>query len=881
MKKNLLFITFSMILLTVSYAQTYTFTNCGATGAIGPNQTQVNNTYGTGNALNGNVTSSSGIQQWTVPVTCTYRITARGANGGGQGSTSTLRGGYGASIQGLFTLTQGNVLYIAVGQQGTANNYSGSNWSASGGGGSFVVNNTTNSILVIAGGGGGRAGNDNAAKDASISSGNGNNGNPSNQSAGGSSGSGGGASTNTYGAGGGGYAGNGTNATRAGGGLSFTNGATGGVFICSTVITCPGGFGGGGGSDHRQCTGSNNGGAGGGGGGYSGGGGGGVGGGGGFINNGTTPSNTLLASASQGSVTIEILNTTPTGASFSTGATTLCVGGSSTYTASASGGTSVIYSILSGGGASIDSITGIVSSVTSNFTVRATISNCAGSVVVDRVVTVQAAGTAPTAITGITTICSGTTTTLTATGGNANTKWFTSSCGGTQVGTGASFTTPSLTSATTYYAANEACGGITSCATTTVNITPSSTAPTAITGTTTICSGTTTTLTATGGNANTKWFTSSCGGTQVGTGATFTTPSLTTATTYYAANEACGGITSCATTTVNITPSSTAPTAITGTTTICSGTTTTLTATGGNANTKWFTSSCGGTQVGTGATFTTPSLTTATTYYAANEICGALSSCVNTVISITSIPISPAAIAGPATLCVNTIALYSTTNVNVVSYVWTLPSGWNGSSASNQINTTAGSSSGSIAVVATNNCGTSNPTTLPVTVNTAPTVSLTAFNDVCNSASPFALTGGIPSGGTYAMNGTAATLFTPAGAVRTDTILYTYTDANTCFASATQLIKVKNCTGIEGLASETIHLFPNPVTDELKVKVNKGTYEVVIYDQIGKIVENINWNLFQNEEKALNTSLYSRGIYFLSIKRVGEQMKTFKFVKKE
>ncbi|MBU3659095.1 MAG: hypothetical protein FGM14_04450 [Flavobacteriales bacterium] len=80
--------------------------------------------------------------------------------------------------------------------------------------------------------------------------------------------------------------------------------------------------------------------------------------------------------------------------------------------------------------------------------------------------------TAPTAITGNTTICSGGSTTLTATGGTATSQWFTGSCGGTLVGTGAS-TTVSPTSNTTYFVRNftSPCG-FSSCVSTTVNITP-------------------------------------------------------------------------------------------------------------------------------------------------------------------------------------------------------------------------------------------------------------------------------------------------------------------------------------------------------------------------------------------------------------------------
>lgn len=56
-------------------------------------------------------------------------------------------------------------------------------------------------------------------------------------------------------------------------------------------------------------------------------------------------------------------------------------------------------------------------------------------------------------------------------GGNASSQWYTGSCGGTLIGTGASITvTPSTT--TTYYVGNMSCGTLTSCASTTVTVNP-------------------------------------------------------------------------------------------------------------------------------------------------------------------------------------------------------------------------------------------------------------------------------------------------------------------------------------------------------------------------------------------------------------------------
>jgi hypothetical protein len=71
--------------------------------------------------------------------------------------------------------------------------------------------------------------------------------------------------------------------------------------------------------------------------------------------------------------------------SFTSGATTLCAGATSTYIATAIGAQSTSYSIIGGTGATINSVTGVVSNVTGDFTVRATFTNaCGGSSTFDR-----------------------------------------------------------------------------------------------------------------------------------------------------------------------------------------------------------------------------------------------------------------------------------------------------------------------------------------------------------------------------------------------------------------------------------------------------------------------------------------------------------------
>ena len=75
-----------------------------------------------------------------------------------------------------------------------------------------------------------------------------------------------------------------------------------------------------------------------------------------------------------------------------------------------------------------------------------------------------------------------------------------------------------------------------------------------------------------------------------------------------------------------------------------------------------------------------------------------------------------------------------------------------------------------------------------ITVNTAPTVTQSAFASTCDNIATVALTGGSPAGGTYSGTGVTGTDFDPSAG--TQPITYTYTDANNCTNSATATITV-------------------------------------------------------------------------------------------
>ena len=125
------------------------FTNLGASGRLGPNTL---GSHYKGQHHDGQVTLSSGIQQWTVPYTGEYRIEAVGAAGGHDiYSTPGQNQGRGARMIGTFNLSKGEIIQILVGQEGGINKNS---QTSGGGGGTFVVRGS-NTPLIIAGGGGG------------------------------------------------------------------------------------------------------------------------------------------------------------------------------------------------------------------------------------------------------------------------------------------------------------------------------------------------------------------------------------------------------------------------------------------------------------------------------------------------------------------------------------------------------------------------------------------------------------------------------------------------------------------------------------------------------------------------------------------------------
>lgn len=333
--------------------------------------------------------------------------------------------------------------------------------------------------------------------------------------------------------------------------------------------------------------------------------------------------------------------------------TTICAGATANLTATAPGGTYEWYTAATGGTplATATSYTTPALTATTTYYVQTTVGGCPGprTAVTVTVTPLPAAPTAPG-----TTICTGNTATITATGPGGTYQWYDAATGGNLLVTAASYTTPTLTAAATYYVQTTVNGCTGPRTSVTVNVNPPPAAPTALG--TTICSGSTATVTATAPGGTYSWYSASSGGTALGTGASFTTPVLTSTTTYYV-ETLLGCVSSRTPVTVSVTPLPAAPT-VAGTT-ICAGSTATLAATAPGGTYQWYDAAIGGTFLGSGITFTTPTLTSTTTYYIQTTVNGCPGPRTAATVTVTPLPAAPTA-AG-ATICAdNNVTLTAT-----------------------------------------------------------------------------------------------------------------------------------------------------------------------------------------------------------------------------
>ncbi len=267
-------------------------------------------------------------------------------------------------------------------------------------------------------------------------------------------------------------------------------------------------------------------------------------------------------------------------------------------------------------------------------------------------VTVNSPSAAPSSATASNNPTCGGAVTLTEIGGILGTgavyNWYSGSCSGTLVGTGASIVV-SPSSTTTYYVSASGTCNTTACASITVTVNSFSTAPSsAIASPNPVCSGLSTALTQNGGllgsGAVYNWYSGSCGGTLVGSGSSISvTPA--SSTTYFVRAEGTCNTTACTAVTVTVNTPSTAPASATASINPTCGGPSVLTqicgSLGTGASYNWYSGSCNGTLVGTGASISVSPSSTTTYFVLASGTCNT-TACASVTITVNTSSTAPA-----------------------------------------------------------------------------------------------------------------------------------------------------------------------------------------------------------------------------------------------
>src|SRR5690606_1427940 len=162
-------------------------------------------------------------------------------------------------------------------------------------------------------------------------------------------------------------------------------------------------------------------------------------------------------------------------------------------------------------------------------------------------------------------------------------------------------------------------------------------------------------------------------------------------------------------------------------------------------------------------------------------------------------------------------------------------------------------------------------TSFNITVNPLPNVTLTNFNPdtICTNGSAVVLPNGSPSGGVYSGTGVNGGTFDPSIAgIGTHSVIYTYTDINSCINSDSTFITVEQCVGIDDLANDLgILIYPNPNTglftiqksSELDKEVN-----ISLLDASSRVV--INKIIPKGQQKIeMDITSYRKGVYYLQL----------------
>jgi len=363
-----------------------------------------------------------------------------------------------------------------------------------------------------------------------------------------------------------------------------------------------------------------------------------------------------------------------------------------------------------------------------------------------------------------------------------------------------------------------------------------------------LCSGNSATLTAVAGN-NYTW---APGGAL--TSSIVVSPTVTSNYTVSATPTV--GCPSSMAITVSVTPGPTV--SVSGSTLICGSGTNILTASGANTY-SWNTGAV------TATISASPSVTTNYTVIGTSTLSG----CANT--QTTSITVSPnvtVAVTGSIVICNGQTTNLTASGAN--SYSWS-----NGAATA----TVALSPTATTAytVIGTNTAGCTGANMQTVTVNPAPTVSVTGAATICTGQSATLNASGA---NTYSWSNGGIT----SSIVISPTVTTTYTavgtnSVNGCTGMNTAIVTVDPCTGLKiNTANNINNIYPNPSNGIFIISLNyiSANTSVEIHNILGTLVKR---QVVTAENSSINIQNEANGIYFVRVLENNKVILTSKIVK--
>jgi hypothetical protein len=241
-------------------------------------------------------------------------------------------------------------------------------------------------------------------------------------------------------------------------------------------------------------------------------------------------------------------------------------------------------------------------------------------------------------------------------------------------------------------------------------------------------------------------------------------------------------------------------------------------------------------------------------------VIGTTNGCSNYIVSNVTVKTSPTIAVNNATICVGNAAWLTASGATTYS--------WNSGSTTQNISVTPTSSTTYTVTGTTNGC--SGSQIANVIVNNLPTVSFALTNSLVCVSDPAITLNGTPSGGLFTGTGVTGNTFDPSVAgAGTYTIMYSYTDGNSCSNSDNKTITVDLCTGINELSNSTFAIYPNPTNGSFNIDFSNtitSAIEIEIFDAIGKLVLT---QTTLNNHNVISIDQFAKGIYNVRLKSNG------------